>query len=45
VFFHQPNYDCMVESLDQTHPAKYPQVTSGEHLRRKIMAMRVAPAA
>jgi isopenicillin N synthase-like dioxygenase len=42
-FFHQPNYDCLVENLDRAHPAKYPPVTSGEHLRRKIMAMRVAP--
>jgi isopenicillin N synthase-like dioxygenase len=42
-FFHQPNYDCLIQNLDRTHPAKYPSVTSGEHLRRKIMAMRVAP--
>jgi isopenicillin N synthase-like dioxygenase len=39
-FFHQPNYDCLVENLDRAHAAKYPPVTSGEHLRRKIMAMR-----
>ena len=42
-FFHQPHYDCLVENLDHAHPAKYPPVTSGEHLRRKIIAMRVAP--
>ena len=44
-FFHQPNYDCVVENLDREHGAKYPPVTSGEHLRRKIMAMRVPPKA
>lgn len=42
IFFHQPNYDCVIESLDQVNPAKYPPTTSGEHLRRKILAMRVA---
>ena len=42
IFFHQPNYDCPIESLDQSKPAKYPPVTSGEHLRRKLSAMRVA---
>lgn len=42
VFFHQPNYDALIESLDPDHPAKYPPVTSGEHLKRKLTAMRVA---
>jgi isopenicillin N synthase-like dioxygenase len=40
VFFHQPNYDVMVESLDRTKPAKYAPITSGEHLVRKLSAMR-----
>jgi isopenicillin N synthase-like dioxygenase len=41
VFFHQPNYDAVIESLDRTSPAKYPPVTSGEHLTRKLSAMQV----
>lgn len=41
VFFHQPNYDVVVESLDRKNPAKYPPVTSGEHLVRKLSAMHV----
>lgn len=45
IFFHQPNYDLMIESLDRDNPAKYPPITSGEHLVRKLTAMRVASAA
>jgi len=45
VFFHQPNYDTLIESLDTDRPAKYPPVTSGDHLKRKLSAMRVAAAA
>jgi len=41
VFFHQPNDDVLIESLDRTNPPKYPPVTSGEHLRRKLEAMKV----
>jgi len=41
VFFHNPNYDAVIERLatcrDAAHPAKYPTVTSGEHLRRHFM--------
>jgi isopenicillin N synthase-like dioxygenase len=40
VFFHQPNYDVMVESLDRKNAAKYAPITSGEHLVRKLSAMR-----
>ncbi len=39
VFFHNPNPDARVEplpgSVDATHPAKYPPITAGEHLREK----------
>ncbi len=39
IFFHQPNYDAMVECLPTCRgagPAKYPPVTSGEHLLMKM---------
>ena len=39
VFFHQPNYDAVVECLDKTAPPRYAPVTSGEHLQRKLSAM------
>ena len=41
VFFHQPNYDALIESLDKTSSPKYPPVTSGDHLRRKLSAMQL----
>ncbi len=41
VFFHQPNDDVLIESLDRANAPKYPPVTSGEHLRRKLEAMKV----
>jgi len=37
VFFHQPNYDARVESLDRSAPAKYPPVSSGDHLLGKFL--------
>jgi len=44
VFFHQPNYDAVVECLpscrDATAPPRYPAVTSGEHLRSKLSASK-----
>jgi len=40
-FFHQPNYDVLVESLDRVNPPKYAPETSGAHLVRKLSAMRV----
>ncbi|HUE47557.1 MAG TPA: 2-oxoglutarate and iron-dependent oxygenase domain-containing protein [Aestuariivirgaceae bacterium] len=44
VFFHQPNYDAVVECLpgcrDATTPVRYPPVTSGEHLRSKLSASK-----
>jgi isopenicillin N synthase-like dioxygenase len=42
IFFHQPNYDLVIESLDRDNPAKYAPITSGEHLVRKLTAMRTA---
>ena len=44
VFFHQPNYDAVVECLpscrDAATPARYPPVTSGQHLRAKLSASK-----
>lgn len=41
VFFHQPNYDAMIECLEscysQEQPAKYAPISSGDHLRMKFM--------
>ncbi len=41
VFFHQPNYDALVECLDSCrdpqHPPKYEPVTSGDHLYSKFV--------
>ncbi len=41
VFFHQPNYDAMIECLaschDADHPPKYAPISSGDHLRMKFM--------
>ena len=46
-FFHQPNYDALIECLPSCqgpgNPAKYPPVTSGEHRNRKFAATTVAP--
>jgi isopenicillin N synthase-like dioxygenase len=42
VFFHQPNDECVIHSLDPHLPAKYAPITSGEHFRRKMSAMRVS---
>jgi isopenicillin N synthase-like dioxygenase len=44
-FFHQPNHDCLVESVDRHNPPRYAPVTSGEHFRRKMTAMRMASPA
>lgn len=42
VFFHNPNYDAVVECLpgcaDAANPAKYAPTTSGGHLREKFLA-------
>jgi isopenicillin N synthase-like dioxygenase len=44
VFFHQPNYDAVVECLptcrDASRPARYGRITSGEHLFTKINKQR-----
>jgi isopenicillin N synthase-like dioxygenase len=41
VFFHQPNYDAVIECLpsctNAAHPAKYEPITSGDHLRSKFV--------
>lgn len=40
LFFHQPNYDAVIECLptcsDPDNPPKYETITSGEHVRRKV---------
>lgn len=40
VFFHQPNYDAVIECIENCRqhgaPAKYPAVTSGAHLYSKF---------
>jgi isopenicillin N synthase-like dioxygenase len=44
VFFHQPNYDTVVECLptcrDTSRPPRYGRITSGEHLYGKIAKHR-----
>lgn len=44
VFFHQPNYDAEIDVLPSCcgpdHPARYARTTSGEHIARKLAAMR-----
>jgi isopenicillin N synthase-like dioxygenase len=41
VFFHQPNYDAVIDCLpscaDAEHPAKYEPITSGDHLHSKFV--------
>src|SRR5262245_24204586 len=41
VFFHQPNYDAIIECLptchDSDNPPKYPPITSGAHRRAKFL--------
>ena len=44
VFFHNPNYDAVIESLVPGMPAKYPPITSGEHLRQLFTTTQNAPA-
>ncbi|MDR3513363.1 MAG: 2-oxoglutarate and iron-dependent oxygenase domain-containing protein [Caulobacteraceae bacterium] len=46
IFFHQPNYDALVECLASCvgQGAKYAPTTSGEHLRMKMEMSRVASA-
>jgi isopenicillin N synthase-like dioxygenase len=43
IFFHQPNYDAVVECLPSCRGAgaKYPPTTSGEHLWAKLQKMQV----
>ncbi|ETW97855.1 MAG: 2OG-Fe(II) oxygenase [Candidatus Entotheonella factor] len=41
VFFHNPNYDAVIECIpscqDPDHPPRYPVTTSGEHLRSQFV--------
>jgi len=41
VFFHNPNYDAVIECIPScqspTNPPKYPVATSGEHLRSQFV--------
>lgn len=43
-FFHQPNYDAQVQVLSSCispdNPARYPDTTSGEHVRMKVLKHR-----
>jgi isopenicillin N synthase-like dioxygenase len=45
VFFHNPNYDALVEALPGTvaagEPPKYPPTTSGAHLRAQFVRTQV----
>jgi isopenicillin N synthase-like dioxygenase len=47
VFFHQPNYDAVIECLPTCqgpgNPPKHPPVTSGEHRLRKFLATSLEP--
>jgi len=40
LFFHQPNYDAVIECLptcsDAAHPPRYERITSGAHVARKV---------
>lgn len=38
-FFHQPHHDALISSLDDSSPAKYPPIASGEHFQRKLDAL------
>ena len=44
VYFHQPNYDALIETLptccDAGNPSRYDPVTSGQHLMRKVQLQR-----
>lgn len=43
-FFHQPNYDALVHVLESCtsadNPPRYPNTTSGEHVRMKVLKHR-----
>ena len=49
LFFHQPNYDAIIECLptcvNEENPAKYGRTTSGEHVTMKINKHRVEETA
>ena len=49
VFFHNPNYDALVECIptcrDDGTPAKYDATAAGEYLKRKFMAAQANAAA
>jgi isopenicillin N synthase-like dioxygenase len=39
VFFHTPNDDALISSLDQETDARYPDITAGEYFRTRMSAM------
>jgi isopenicillin N synthase-like dioxygenase len=39
VFFHTPNEDALISSLDRDNAAKYPDILSGEYFHERITAM------
>lgn len=41
-FFHQPNKDAVIASLDDASAPKYETITSGQHFIAKIEAMKVS---
>lgn len=49
VFFHQPNYDAVIDTLPSCYgprrPKRYDPVTFGEHWTRKWMATKTPPPA
>lgn len=49
VFFHNPNYDALIECVPSCqgpgHPVKYPPITSGDHLRRQFVRTQTQPTA
>ena len=44
IFFHQPNYDAVIECLpscvDADNPARYGGTTSGDHITTKLTKQR-----
>jgi isopenicillin N synthase-like dioxygenase len=46
VFFHNPNYDALIDCIPSCQgpgqPAKYPPITSGEHLRRQFVRTQMS---
>lgn len=49
VFFHNPNYDAVIECIPScqsaNQPARYPVTTSGAHLRQQFVRTQIQPGA